>query len=142
MTQKNFHLITQKYGHTFMLINNIEFLLGILLFKKGGLYKINHILREKLTDDATLGRKYSLSKDIITDKTLKKDIGKLIEIRKKLAHKWLTPFSGKGADDWVFIGNNNITEKIDEKIFDETIKLAYGIIKKLIPISDVENIEL
>ena len=141
MTQKNFDLLTQKYGHAFVLINNVEFLLGILLFKKGGLYKINHTLRGKLTDDTTLGRKYSLSKDMISNKKLKKDMGKLIEIRKKMAHKWLTPFSGKNADDWVFIGNGNIAEKVDKNFFDETIKLSYNIVKKLIPISGVENIE-
>jgi len=139
---RDFNLLAQKYGHAFILINNAEFLLEILLFKKGGLYQIDNKLKDKLLNKTTMGRKYELSKHLIKNKKLNEDIQELIKKRNKIAHKWITPFSGKGADDWVFIGGGNIAEEVDDNFFDETIQLAYNIIKELIPISGVEKLEL
>ena len=141
MPEKNPHLIFQKYGQTFILINSIEFLLEILLHKKGGLYKLDQRLKGKILEHATLGKKIEFSKGLIDDNEVKSQLTELNKRRRKIAHKWLTPFSGDGTDDWVFIGGGNIAEKLDEDFFEKTIELADSIIKKLIPISEVKNIE-
>jgi hypothetical protein len=130
MNEQELKKIHQKYGEAFILISRIEFLLEAFLRTKCGFNQLNEDIASKILDNATLGRKFELSKKSLDNELLKKKIETLIPKRNQLAHSFLTPFKHDDESFLALISKLTVT-KIDEVFFDELIQLGNEIIDLL-----------
>lgn len=123
----------KDYGLAFISINKVETLLDFFLLKKGKLALLPEDIKDKLLEGATLGRKFSLAKNLIKDSKLKKKIGNLIEKRKLIAHKNLNihyNLNGE-ANEFSFKGKQLIKENFLPKLVMLAVESAEELIKEL-----------